>query len=358
MSWSQLEEKIAQYFSLLGYNVTRNLRIKGKSGALHEIDVYAEKEGPEGKIRIIIEAKDYSEPVTKEWVMKLAEVKEDIGADKAILITSSRFTPSAIAIAQNKGVDLWDHEILAEKLKMMKINEKEVNVKILSVSLTKDEALKIVFKNLRRILFFKSERIKDFSLVFHPTYLFEIRTVEFVSSFVGKPTKRYIKRYLMIDSVNGNVLGFYKISGRSYINVNDPLMRVLAILSSKGEILLNDAEKMISKELIKDMINQHIFSYDAKKNILRLDQRKSHILVNPNIIEKKLVTLYEKELFIEKSVTSIDSLFDKLSGEFAFDVLTMATIFYPFYKAVVVDKSGGERYIYVDGVIKHTWSEP
>ncbi|MEM3833147.1 MAG: restriction endonuclease [Thermoprotei archaeon] len=358
MSWSQLEERIAQYFSSLGYSVTRNLRIKGKSGALHEIDVYAEKEGPEGKIRVIVEAKDYSEPVTKEWVMKLAEVKEDVGADKAILVASSRFTPSAIAIAQSKGVDLWDNEILVEKLKRMKIDEKEVNVKALSVSLTKNEALRIVFKNLRRILFFKSERIKNFSLVFHPTYLFEVRVVEFISHFISKPTKRYIKRYLMVDSVNGNVLGFYKVSGESYVNVNDPLMRILAVLSLKGEILLNEAEKMISKELIRDMINQHVFSHDTKKNTLRLNQRKSHILVDPNIIERKLVTLREKELLIEKSVMSINDLFDKLSGNFTFDVLSTTTIFYPFYKAIVVDKDGGERYIYIDGVTKRAWSEP
>lgn len=358
MSWSQLEEKIAQYFSSLGYNVTRNLRIKGKSGALHEIDVYAEKEGPEGKIRIVIEAKDYSEPVTKEWVMKIAEVKEDISADKAILVTSSRFTPAAIAIAQNKGVDLWDNETLAEKLRMAKISEKEIKIKIISPSLTKDEALKIVSRNLRRVLFFKSEHIKDFLLIFHPAYLFEIRTVELVSHFIGKPTKRYIRRYLIVDSVNEHVLGFYRIENDLFININHPLMKVLAILSSEGEISLNDTEKIISKELIKNMINQHIFYYDTKMNTLHLGQKSSHILISPHIIEKKLVIINKEELYTEESKISINDSFKKLSDDYAFNILSATTIFYPFYKAIVIDKDGGERYIYVNGVTRHVWSEP
>ena len=356
MSWSRLEEKIAQYFSSLGYNVTRNLRIKGKSGALHEIDVYAEKEGPEGKIRIIIEAKDYSEPVAKEWVMKLAEVKEDIGADKAILITSSRFTPAAIAVAQNKGIDLWDNETFAEKIKTTKISKEKIMIKIIQPSLEKDEALKIVSKNLRRTLFFKSEKIKNVMLIFHPVYLIEIKIIELISSLLGKSTRRYLRRYLMIDSVNGYILGSYRINNK-YIDLDDPLIKLIASLASKGEVKLKDTETIIDKELIKNMINQHILSYDSKRNILKIVPKTSCILIDPKLIEKKITSVNEDKLLTESSKVDINSLTKKLEN-IGFEIISISTVFYPFYKAEVIDKDGGERYIYIDAITKHISTIP
>lgn len=356
MSWSHLEEKIAEYFSSLGYKVTRNLRIRGKSGALHEIDVYAEKEGPEGKISIIIEAKDYSEPVAKEWVMKLAEVKEDIGADKAILITSSRFTPAAIAIAQSKGIDLWDNETFAEKIKTTKISKEKIMIKIIPPSLEKDEALKIVSKNLRRTLFFKSEKIKSFMLIFHPTYLVEIKIIELTSSLLSKPTRRYLRRYLMIDSVNGYILGSYRINSK-YIDLDNPLIKVIASLASQGEVKLKDIETVIDKELIKNIISQRILSYDSKRNILKIVPKTSHILIDPKLIEKKITSTNEDKLLTEGSKIDINSLTKKLEN-IGFEIISISTVFYPFYKADVIDKDGGERYIYIDAITKHILTIP
>lgn len=356
MSWSHLEEKVAEYFSSLGYKVTRNLRLRGKSGALHEIDVYAEREGPEGKISIIVEAKDYSEPVAKEWVMKLAEIKEDIGANKAILITSSRFTPAAIAIAQSKGIDLWDNETFAEKIKAAKINKEKIMIKIISPSLEKDEALKIVSKNLRRVIFFKSEKIKNFILIFHPVYLVEIKIIELISSLLGKPTKRYLKRYLMIDSVNGYILGFYKINNQ-YIDIDNPLVKVIASLASKGEAKLNDIETIIGKELIKNMISQHIISYNSKRNILKIVSKTSRILIDPKLIEKKITSIDENKLLTESSKIDINSLTKKLES-IGFETASISTIFYPFYKADIIDKDGGERCIYIDAITKRILTIP
>ncbi len=357
MSWSHLEEKIAEYFSSLGYRVTRNLRLRGKSGALHEIDVYAEKEAPEGKISIIIEAKDYSEPVSKEWVMKLAEIKEDVGADKAILITSSRFTPAAIAIAQSKGIDLWDNETFAEKINAAKINKEKITIKVISPSVGKNEALSIASKNLRKSIFFKSEEIKNFSLIFHPVYLFEIRAVELVSGFLSKPTKRYLKRYLIIDSVNGNILGFYKMKNNQLVSIDHPLIKVIAILTSKGEVRLDDVETIVNKELIKDMIDQHVFSYDSKRGFVRLFLKTSRLLIDPKLIEKRIVSSNEYKLPTENTKIDINSLTKRLEGV-GFEIISVTTIFYPFYKADVIDKDGGERYIYVDGITKHISTEP
>jgi hypothetical protein len=356
LSWSHLEEKIAEYFSSLGYKVTRNLRLRGKSGALHEIDVYAEKEGPEGKISIIIEAKDYSEPVAKEWVMKLAEIKEDIGADKAILVTSSRFTPAAIAIAQSKGIDLWDNETFTEKIKITRLSKEKIMIRIIPPLLEKDEALKIVSKNLRKMLFFKSEKIKNFILIFHPVYLVEVKIIELVSSLLGKTIKRYLKRYLIIDSVNSYILGSYKINNQ-YIDLDNPLIKVIASLTSKGEIKLNDIETIINKELVKNMIDQHILSYDSKRNTLKIVPKTSRILIDPNLIEKKITTTNENKLLTESSKIDINSLTKKLEN-IGFDIISIGTVFYPFYKADIIDKDGGERYIYVDGITKRVLTIP
>lgn len=60
------EEVVEKYFQYLGYRVERNVVKTGYSGAKHEIDVLIVKGDTIG----VVEAKNYSKPIPKEWIIK------------------------------------------------------------------------------------------------------------------------------------------------------------------------------------------------------------------------------------------------------------------------------------------------
>ena len=111
------ELKIAELFERNGYHVTHDIKMKGKSGTTHQIDVLAEFKSPLHTSTIIIEAKSYESNIDKDIIMKLIQIQQDLSADRAILATTSDFTPGALTTAaQYNNLELWDGEKIASFL--------------------------------------------------------------------------------------------------------------------------------------------------------------------------------------------------------------------------------------------------
>lgn len=111
------EIKIAELFQKNGYHVTHDIKMKGKSGTTHQIDVLAEFKAPLHTSTVIIEAKSYESNIDKDIIMKLIQIQQDLSADRAILATTSDFTPGALTTAeQYKNLELWDGEKIASFL--------------------------------------------------------------------------------------------------------------------------------------------------------------------------------------------------------------------------------------------------
>jgi hypothetical protein len=116
------ELKIAELFEKNGYHVTHDIKMKGKSGTTHQIDVLAEFKAPLHTSTIIIEAKSYESNIDKDIIMKLIQIQQDLSADRAILATTSDFTPGALTTAdQYKNLELWDGEKIASFLGKMQL---------------------------------------------------------------------------------------------------------------------------------------------------------------------------------------------------------------------------------------------
>jgi len=96
------EDLVEHYFRLRGYEAKRNLRVRGGSGVIHEVDILlVTAEGYS-----VVEVKNTGEPVPKEVVMKAFEVARDIGARGAVVVSASGFTPDARRVARSLGVEL------------------------------------------------------------------------------------------------------------------------------------------------------------------------------------------------------------------------------------------------------------
>jgi len=104
----KFEELIAHIFSLHGFNVqlTKQTRDGGR-------DIIAIRSDLEIRSKYIIECKRYAinNPVSVELVRALYGVQMQEGANKAVLATTSRFSPDACNFATAKNTTEWSLEL-------------------------------------------------------------------------------------------------------------------------------------------------------------------------------------------------------------------------------------------------------
>lgn len=62
-TWRNLEQRVAQYFQQHGYTARTNHKERGRSGLVHEIDVFAEKRDAAGTHRVVAECKAWRSPI-------------------------------------------------------------------------------------------------------------------------------------------------------------------------------------------------------------------------------------------------------------------------------------------------------
>ena len=108
MTGRQFEEFLAHYFNELGYSTT----LTPQSGD-YGIDIIIEARFE----KIGVQVKCYQGKVTNSAVQEAVAGVRHYGLDKAMVITNNYFQPSAIELARDNGVILWDRDKLIEELK-------------------------------------------------------------------------------------------------------------------------------------------------------------------------------------------------------------------------------------------------
>ena len=107
MSGRQFEEFIAEFFKKKGY-ITSLTPESGDFG----IDVIIEN----SFIKIGIQTKCYNDKVSNSAVQEAVTGIKHYNLDKAMVITNSYFQPSAITLAKDNNVILWDRDKLLQEL--------------------------------------------------------------------------------------------------------------------------------------------------------------------------------------------------------------------------------------------------
>ena len=163
----RMEDLVEEMLRVRGFRFERNVRVRGRSGSLHEIDflVYT-RAGP-----VVYEVKNYSRPAPKEVVIKAFEVARDIGASGVVVVSASGFTEDAVKVARSLGVELADLDSIAETIEAAKAHSKAL---YLALRVGEDEARKLLESMAkRRLLLFKAESLGSLECVYAPFYYFE-----------------------------------------------------------------------------------------------------------------------------------------------------------------------------------------
>jgi Restriction endonuclease len=104
---SDFEHLIVRLYNSMGY-VSKRTGGSGDQGA----DVIASKD----RANVLIQAKCYTKPVSNEAVQQAFSALSYHGCSKAVVITTSSFTPGAIALAKANSTELIDGERLKRML--------------------------------------------------------------------------------------------------------------------------------------------------------------------------------------------------------------------------------------------------
>lgn len=107
MNGHEFEFFVSKLFSTMGY---KTLVTKGSGD--QGVDVIVEKRGT----KIGIQSKCYSGNVGNSAIQEVVAGLTYYSLDKAMVITNSNFTKSAIELAKVNNVVLWDREVLKEKI--------------------------------------------------------------------------------------------------------------------------------------------------------------------------------------------------------------------------------------------------
>jgi HJR/Mrr/RecB family endonuclease len=107
MSGDEFEQFVANLFTKMGYatKVTPHSRDFG-------VDVIAERDG----IKIGIQAKRYTNPVSNSAIQEIVAGMNYYHCQKGVAVSNQIFTKAAIELAQVNSIQLWDRNILIEKI--------------------------------------------------------------------------------------------------------------------------------------------------------------------------------------------------------------------------------------------------
>ena len=101
-----MSERLSIYKGLLSSSVQHNVKLKGKSGQEHQVDVYWEYE-KEGEVhRVAIECKNYNQKISIGRVRDFFGVLYDVGNVKGIMACKEGYQDGAKKFADFYGISL------------------------------------------------------------------------------------------------------------------------------------------------------------------------------------------------------------------------------------------------------------
>ncbi|MGQ9744083.1 MAG: restriction endonuclease [Candidatus Bathycorpusculaceae bacterium] len=250
----KLEECIEAILAARGFKTQRRVRLRGSSGASHEIDVLAHR----GSIAIAVECKNWKEPVGKKIVEEhYARLKDLNPKWDGVIASFVGFTEDARNFAEYYGIKLWEPDYLKEeffKVFVGRVEEAkfEKPIKVENALPLKNNFLDVSETKLRN----EDKIMRSGTLSFHPYY---VVSYSYYAKFKD-PTKEVHKfkdeGKVFIDALDGTVL-------------NSPPVKDIVGVARKLKSVISKQEREESrrtKKLIEEIGSglKALSNYDVK----------------------------------------------------------------------------------------------
>jgi hypothetical protein len=105
ISWQEYQMQASEFFRRLGFHTEIEASVAG-ARAVHKVDVLVSGELHGIQFRWVIECKNWKTNIPKEKVMALANIVQDIGADRGFLLSETGFQSGAIRATAHTNLTL------------------------------------------------------------------------------------------------------------------------------------------------------------------------------------------------------------------------------------------------------------
>lgn len=194
---ARLEKQIASYFRLNGYEAELNVKLEGKSGGTHEIDVLVRKTDGITEFTLAVECKAWSAPIEKDVVSKLSMIIADTGINKGIIVSLQGWRSGAEKAAQQERIELWGPDELTQHLgsvALAELNGSQANrysvLAAQDVAVAEQDLRKALEGQSRGMFGVSREEVVWAHLAWVPFHLVELHYSTVVKEFLRKPTTK------------------------------------------------------------------------------------------------------------------------------------------------------------------------
>lgn len=116
MDWHKYQKQAATLFKSIGCAAEIDKKVQGVRGG-HEVDVWVSRSIYGLEHHWVVECKYWKSAVTKQHVITLKGIVDDVGADRGILLSSSGFQSGAISMAERSNITLTSLEEMKESIR-------------------------------------------------------------------------------------------------------------------------------------------------------------------------------------------------------------------------------------------------
>lgn len=145
----------------------------------------------DGRLVGVVEAKNYSKPVPKEWVAKIHAVAKDLGVREAYIVSASGFSDDAVKVAEITGVKLFNLDDMIRNINVARARH-SYPVYHVEPPYSTREVKEIAEKYATRRLFKPTEKPGEVTLVYLPFYM--LQAVHKVTVEEGLLFKREVEK--------------------------------------------------------------------------------------------------------------------------------------------------------------------
>lgn len=114
--WREYQERVADFFREVGMKAETDVAVAGVRTS-HDIDVLVKSEYMGIEITWIVECKRWKRPVSKDKVLTLRSIIDDVGADRGFIMAENGFQSGALEAALLANVTLTSLHEMRERLR-------------------------------------------------------------------------------------------------------------------------------------------------------------------------------------------------------------------------------------------------
>jgi Restriction endonuclease/zinc-ribbon domain len=269
----KLEQMVEQIMKNKGFSTEMRIKLRGESGATHEIDVLAKRE----KEVLAVECKNYGETrlvgikEVRDFQSKIRDLPQ---INHALFVTNINFTSGVEEYANHNRIELWEGEKLKRDfylLNLGRLDSKQVVEPIVEIL---DCALPIVtrYDEVAKLLLVNPHAVDtEATLDLHPYYLFTYQ-VEVKKGLLGR---QKILEYgsCVVDATNRKIIqgihsyAAYKNHDHSFFSKNENQNQ------EESEQILDEVEKSQIMEDLKKIqwTSQYKIEHSPKYAINKLE---------------------------------------------------------------------------------------